>query len=251
MTTRLILLGTAAAIPDAAHENTYMVLDGPHGAVMIDCAGSPIGRLELAGVDHVRLRAVVITHLHPDHSYGLPMLLMGLWLLGRREPLPIYAPDSVASRLRAIMDAFEWSDWPHLFSVEFRAIPDAPNAWVMDTADFHITASRNQHMVLTVSLRIENRRTGRVTVYSSDTAPCEAVIDLARGCDLLVHEAAGATLGHSSAAQAGEIAKSAGAKQLVLVHYPVRDDPVQLAAQARSTFAGPVEVAQDMAEYPA
>jgi len=251
MTTRLIVLGTAAAIPDAAHENTYMVLDGPDGAVLIDCAGSPIGRLEMAGVDHTRLRAVVITHLHPDHSYGLPMLLMGLWLLGRSQPLTIYAPDSVASRLRAIMDAFEWSDWPHFFSVEFRAIPDAPNALVIETADFRITASRNQHMVLTISLRIENRRTGRVIVYSSDTAPCAAVVDLARGCDLLIHEAAGATVGHSSAAQAGEMATQAGAQQLVLVHYQVRDDPAQLAAQARSTFAGPIEVAQDLAEYPA
>jgi len=248
---RLVMLGTAAAVPDAAHENTYMVLDGPDGAVLIDCAGSPIGRLEMAGVAHTRLRAVVITHLHPDHSYGLPMLLMGLWLQGRTERLVVYAPDSVASRLTTIMDAFEWSSWPKFFPVEFQAIAPQPGAPVLETGDFRITASRNQHMVLTIALRIENRATGRVTVYSSDTAPCDAVVDLARGADLLVHEAAGSTLGHSSAAMAGLVASQAGAKKLILVHYQVGANPDLLAAEARTAFDGPVEVAQDMAEYPA
>jgi len=249
--TRLVLLGTAAAISDAAHENTYMVLEGPHGAVLIDCAGNPIGRLEMAGVDPGQLRAVVITHLHPDHSYGLPMLLMGLWLLGRREPLTVHAPDGVVDRLQRIMDAFDWADWPHFFPVDMQPIADRPGALVVETGDFRITASRNQHMVMTVALRIENGATGRVTAYSSDTAPCDAVIDLARDADILFHEAAGATLGHSDAAMAGQIAAQAGARKLVLVHYPVDADPAALAEEAQTSYAGPVEVAEDLAEYPA
>jgi len=198
-----------------------------------------------------RLRAVVITHLHPDHSYGLPMLLMGLWLLGRRESLAVHAPDNVTSRLRRIMESFEWADWPHFFGVDFLPIADRPGAFVLETDDFRITASRNQHMVPTVALRIENRSTGYVVAYSSDTAPCDAVVDLARNADLLLHEAAGSTLGHSNAAMAGQVAGQAGAKKLVLVHYPVDADPIELAEEAQATFAGSVEVAQDLAEYPA
>lgn len=246
---RLVILGTAAAVPNASHENTYLVLEGAGGAILIDCAGGPIGRLEQAGVSHARLRSIIMTHAHPDHAYGLPLLLMGLWLLGRTDRLPIYALGVVAGRLRAIMEAYEWEDWPRFFPVDFMAIEDHPGAPVMENADFRITASRNTHMVPTVSIRIENKMTGFVTVYSSDTAPCDALLDLARGVDLLIHEAAGATYGHSSAAQAGEMAAQAGAKKLVLVHYQVYADPEVLAKEARSTFDGPVEVAQDMAEY--
>ncbi len=246
---RLVILGTAAAVPDASHENTYMVLEGASACVLIDCAGSPIGRLEQAGVPHSQLRSVILTHIHPDHTYGLPLLLMGLWLLGRTDLLRVYALGVVATRLRAVMDAYDWGDWPRFYPVEFEAIEDQPGALVLDNADFRILASRNQHMVPAVSIRIENKASGYVTAYSSDTAPCQALVDLARGADLLIHEAAGATLGHSSAAMAGEMATQAGAKKLVLVHYQVHADPAALAAEAKATFDGPVEVAQDMAEY--
>src|SRR5690606_40013620 len=61
-----------------------------------------------------------------------------------------------------------------------------------------------------------------------------------------LHEAAGEGLGHSSAAQAGEIATEAGAQKLVLVHYNVWEaDPSKLVPEARKTFNGPVELAVD------
>ena len=203
----------------------------------------------MAGVAHASLSAVIITHIHPDHAYGLPLLLMGLWLLGRTRRLPIYALGGVAGRLRAVMEAYEWHDWPRFFPVDFMPIEDSAGALVLDNDDFRITAARNDHMVPTVGLRIENKASGFVTAYSSDTAPCAAVIELARGADLFIHEAAGATLGHSSAAQAGEVARQAGVKKLILVHYQTYSDPAALAAEAEATFKGPVEVAQDMAEY--
>ncbi|HLF28150.1 MAG TPA: ribonuclease Z [Anaerolineae bacterium] len=246
---RLVLLGTAAAVPDASHENTYIVLEGPSGSIMIDCGGGPIGRLEQAGVPHLSLRSVIITHIHPDHAYGFPLLLMGLWLLGRTARLQVHALDNVAARLRAVMDAYEWREWPRFYPVQFEPIEDRVGAPVLDNGDFRITAARNEHMVPTLALRIENKANGYVVAYSSDTAPCAAVVELARGADLLIHEAAGATPGHSSAAMAGEVAREADVKKLVLVHYQVTADPDALAAEAQAAFGRPVEVAQDMAEY--
>jgi len=226
-----------------------MVVEGRSSAVMIDCAGSPIGRLEQAGVPYSKLSAVIVTHIHPDHAYGVPLLLMGLWLLGRKDRLPVYALRIVGAHLRAVMDGYEWSDWPRFFPVEFEAIDEQVGAPVLENADFRITAALNRHMVPTIALRIENKADGFVVAYSSDTAPSDEVVQLARGADLLLHEAAGATPGHSNAAMAGEVARKAGARKLILVHYQVHADPAALAAEARSTFDGPVEVAQDLAEY--
>ena len=246
---RLILLGTAAAVADATHENTYMVLDGDHGSILIDCAGSPIGRLQRARIPPHSLRAIIITHNHPDHTYGLPILLMSLWLLGRLEPLTIYGPAAALSKLRTIMAAYEWQDWPHFYGVEFVEIPLKAGALVLENEDFRITAVPCEHFVPTVGLRVVNRSSGYCVAYTSDTAPTAILQQLAQDADLLLHESAGATLGHSSAGMAGQLANKAQVGRLVLVHYQVYADPNALVAEARAEFAGPIEVAEDFTEY--
>jgi ribonuclease Z len=90
---------------------------------------------------------------------------------------------------------------------------------------------------------------GKTFAYSSDTEPCPEVARLARGVDVLVHEATGEARGHSSASQAGEIARQAKAKSLYLVHYPtgVFSD-ASLAAGAEQSFGAPVKLANDFLE---
>ncbi|MBM3150409.1 MAG: ribonuclease Z, partial [Chloroflexi bacterium] len=80
---RLILLGSGAALPDASRDNTYMVIEGRESSILIDCAGSPLHKLQAVGVDLNTLEALIVTHHHPDHIYGVPALLLGLWLYGR------------------------------------------------------------------------------------------------------------------------------------------------------------------------
>jgi len=226
-----------------------MVLDGPGAAILIDCAGNPIGRLERAGVPLDRLEHVIITHIHPDHAYGLPSLLMGLWLAGRTKPLHIHALAGVSKRLQGILDNFDWGDWPNFYAMTFHSIDDVPGAHVIDNADFRIYAWRTKHMVPTIGLRIENKANGYITAYSCDTEPCPNMQAIARDADLLIHEAAGATWGHSSAAQAGELGKTASVRKLALVHYLVPADRQALAREAQGTFGAPVDVAQDFDEY--
>jgi ribonuclease Z len=107
-----------------------------------------------------------------------------------------------------------------------------------------------RHLVPTMGLRIENKRSGGVVAYSSDTAPCDHVTELARNADILFHEAAEPTLGHSSAAQAGETARQAGAGRLVMLHYqPTPHKYDRWIEEATAAFGGSVELAQDFGEY--
>ena len=86
-------------------------------------------------------------------------------------------------------------------------------------------------------------------MYSSDTAPVESLIRLAKGADILIHEAAGASEGHTSAEQAGEIAAKCDVGELYLIHYPTEDfDFQKLVTEAKRSFAGPVRIALDFQE---
>ena len=84
-----IILGSSNAIPTKDSENTHMVIVGDERTLLIDSVSNPILRLEQAGVDFNDLTDIIITHFHPDHASGIPLLLMDMWLMGRQRPLNI------------------------------------------------------------------------------------------------------------------------------------------------------------------
>lgn len=247
---KIVTLGTAAAIPDETHTSTHLALEGEWGFFLIDCGGNPILRMRHAGFNLERLQGLIITHFHPDHVAGVPILLMDTWLLGRAAPLPVYGSQDVVERFDKMMDLFRRDEWPGFFDTPCYVVPDEVGALVLENDEFRITGAPVEHVVPTMGLRIENKRTGGVVAYSSDTTPCDAVVELARGADILIHEAAEPTPGHSSATQAGEIARRAGAKRLVLIHYrPAPHKYARWIEEATTTFGGPVELAQDFGAY--
>lgn len=243
---KVIILGSSNAVPSKDHENTHLVIVGRERTILVDCVSNPVVRLEQAGVDFNDLTDIVITHFHPDHVSGVPLLLMDMWLMGRKKPINIYGLHYTMDRLEDLMGFYGWSEWPDFFSVGFYRLPEAEMAHVLDSNEFKINSSPVHHMIPTIGLRVESKKTEKILAYSCDTEPCEQTVRLAGGADILIHEAGGASYGHSSAEQAGEIATKAEVGSLYLIHYPTgRFANGDIAAEARKTFRGEVTVAKD------
>ncbi|MEJ2012760.1 MAG: MBL fold metallo-hydrolase [Anaerolineales bacterium] len=242
----LIFLGTAAAVPDQEHENTQLALRYDAGVVLIDCSGSPLPRLARAGIDQEQVTDIILTHFHPDHVGGIPLLLMNMWLLGRKAALRIYGLHHCLERVEDMMGFFHWENWPRFFPVAFHRLPEQPGVQVLEHGPVRILASSVRHVIPTIGLRVEVGGQP-VLAYSCDTEPCPAVVELARGAPTLIHEATGEGVGHSSAAQAGGIAVEAGVRQLYLIHYTISDgvDEEALRREAAMEFEGEVIIARD------
>lgn len=243
---KVIILGSSNAVPSKDHENTHLVIVGKERTILVDCVSNPVVRLEQAGVDFNDLTDIVITHFHPDHVSGVPLLLMDMWLMGRKKPINIYGLHYTMDRLEDLMGFYGWAEWPDFFSVGFYRLPEAEMAHVLDSDEFKINSSPVHHMIPTIGLRVESKKTTSVLAYSCDTEPCEQTVRLAGGADILIHEAGGASFGHSSAEQAGEIATKAEVGKLYLIHYPTGQFANgDIAREARKTFRGEVVVARD------
>jgi ribonuclease Z len=243
---RIIFLGTAAAIPTIGRENTHLVVESDNKLILIDCAGSPAVRFKLADLSILSLTDIILTHFHPDHVSGVPLLLMNMWLKGRKKELKIHGLQHCLSRVDEMLSLYGWENWPSFFPVIFHRLPERENTLVLEEDGLKIESSPVRHLVPTIGLRLSSTKSGASIAYSCDTEPCPSVVDLASGVDVLIHEATGADAGHSSASQAGAIAEEACAKKLVLVHFPPGIEVSQdLVDQARNTFDGEVILAQD------
>ncbi len=245
---QIIFLGSAAAVANEQHENTHLAICQGEQTILVDAPGSPVVRLDRAGIALDSIRDLVLTHFHPDHVAGAPILMMDMWLLGRKQPLRVHGLAHTIDRFETMLNLYDWTRWPNFFPVEFHRLGDEPMQVVLEQADLRILAAPVKHLMPTIGLRVEFTAARKSAAYSCDTEPFEAAVKLGSGADVLVHEATGAQIGHSSAAQAGEVAQRAGAKNLYLIHYDPRLDEngqAQLIDQARQTFSGRVDLARD------
>jgi ribonuclease Z len=247
---KLIFLGSASAVAFEGHGNSYLVLKGKKSSLLIDCAADPLLRLKKAGVSPDDISDIIITHFHPDHVSGLPNFLMDMWLLGRQEGITIHGSEHTLTRVKQLMDLFDWSDWEKMYPVEFHCVARAELAEVVDTKEFIIKSSPVEHLIPTLGLRIEYPEGDFICAYSSDTSPIPETVGLAHAADVLIHEAAGPHFGHSTALQAGEIASLSGVRSLYLIHYGFHGgvSASSLLAEAKKTFPGEVCLAEDFME---
>ena len=250
-------LGTSAAVPGVARDTTSLCLTGPKDLLLIDCGGSPVQKLRRIGLDPRHLTAIVITHTHPDHAYGLPSLVQSLILLGRTWPLPIYCREEHTNTIQTLLDLFRLLG--RGCPVEIVGVKAREGERVLKTDDFVVTGSPNAHgQMPNLAIRAEAPALGRGAVYSSDTEPTVTVVRLARGAHTLIHEATfphreqDRAHGHSTARQAGEVAEAAGVRRLILAHidWDLHAGPAAIITEATQAFTGEALIAEELRPYP-
>jgi ribonuclease Z len=252
--------GTSGAIPSPDRDNTALVFYSKDEAVLVDCSGSPYQKILKAGLDPMRVSSLIITHRHVDHVYGVPSLVHNMWLAGRKTRLRLYALAETMRILRGFLDLFPLEE-KIPYRMDLHEIPAKEGHEVLRAGGFRVQSTPVKHGASNIGLRVEfdgPADRGSV-VYSSDTSPCPALIALARGADILIHEATflhheaarAAADGHTTGYQAGEVARQAGVKRLILCHFSaeLHGRENELRQEAMEAYGGPVELPEELREY--
>ena len=241
---KLTILGSSNAVAKSDQQNAHLLVETGSRKVMVDCGDYAVASLARAGVGINQITDLILTHFHADHVGSLPLLIMDMWLEKRTEPLTIYGLAVTIEKAKKLLDLFDWQMWAGLFPVEFRIVSDDGDKQMISSEDLVVSALTVLHVIPTIGLRF-TFNSGKTISYSCDTEPCPAVDALADHADVHLQEAAGQLKGHTSAAQAGEIASRCSVKQLVLIHYEAREGNAKLISEAESTFNGKVVLATD------
>jgi len=271
---RLILLGTAGGpTPKRTRSGpSQIVIVGGRGYV-VDCGDGVARQMMTAGVFRT-LRHVFITHHHSDHNADYGTLLLLEWGDALKTPVDTWGPPPLGrmTKLFFEMSAADLSVRerdegrpplrPLVHAHELRR-----GGLVMKDDLVTVTCAVVDHPLVPLALAYRFDCPDRSIVFSGDTRPSDALVALARGADVLVHEvlyvpgapgAPGSALrkhimdSHTSVEDAGRIAARAGVKTLVLSHFvPAENPPVtdeQWLAAARTTFDGKIVVGKDLLE---
>jgi ribonuclease Z len=250
---RLTFLGTGDALNGERAQSSVALPVSGEETMLIDASSGTVllGRLAAAGIPLESVRHLFLSHRHFDHVGGFAPLLATLASLPEASLLVHAAPDTLRG-LRNLLDstlpgAEGWMGdrlgWREL-------VPGKPT----EIGETTVMPFSLDHGLECVGFRIA--QAGAVAVFCVDTRPTREIAENARGADLLVHDAYGPkgaaeqahAMGHSTATDAGEAARAAGVRRLVLTHLRSSRfvDPEALATEAKAAFGGPVSAAEDL-----
>lgn len=221
---RLRVLGCSGTYPTPWSPSSGYVIEDPTASVWVDCGTGTFAALQKV-MDYTSVDALVLSHFHSDHCLDIYPLYYALRFNPDAKRLPVYCPTGTEEHLSSFLvgDGACKMNW--IF--DFRYVKPGD---VVDVGDIRFDFALTDHPIPTHAVRAE-APTGIIT-YSADTGPGMDLDVFARDSDVLLCEASyqnndyGAPL-HLTAEQAGEYAKRASARDLVLTHFwPTHDHSI-------------------------
>jgi ribonuclease BN (tRNA processing enzyme) len=261
---QITVLGKSPAWQDAGGACSGYLIEDDETTLLLDCGNGVFGKLRERR-DYTEIDAVVISHLHADHFIDLVPYAYALTLSPRQQPVPVagfpgtdsparprlIAPRGARQTFRRVVGA--WGE-ETLIEDGFELEEYEPDSRP-EVGSLRIRFGEVPHFTETFAVEvISSNGSGRLT-YGADCRPGDEIVAFASGTDLLLIEA---TLprpertgirGHLTAEEAGEHARRAGAKRVVLTHLSDELDPELTIEEGSRAFGKPVELAREGAVY--
>lgn len=265
----VLLLGTGYPRPDPERAGPSTVIVAGDRWFVVDAGRGATMRIAATDRKYTNLRAVFLTHLHSDHTAGLPDLFDTSWQFGRKSvPLELYGPPGTKKLAGAMLEFF--AEDIHLRRDLLEKHPAAGatirthivrEGVIYDDGEVKVTAFAVDHRPVRYAFGYRFESGGRTIVISGDTRPTENLVRYAKGADVLVLEAylpehfdkvdtpavaARLKSYHTSAEEAGELATRAGVRTLVLTHLIPGNADETFRERAGRRFKGEIIVGKDL-----
>ena len=275
---RVVLLGTGTPIPDPERggPSTAVVVDGTTylvdaGPGVVRHATAAAARDSLPALRVANLRYLFLTHLHSDHTLGLPDVMLTPAVMHRKLPLQVYGPPGTQAMVTNILRAYQQDIDLRIHGLErgdstaYRVIVhEVKPGIVYRDSNVTVRAFAVAHGSWRYAYGYRFEAAGKSIVLSGDTGPTEAVVKACDGCDILVHEVYSKkgfdrldsasrryhSTFHTSAIELGELARRARPRLLILSHILFFGESAdEILAEVKSRYSGTTVIGEDLAIY--
>ena len=272
----VITLGTGTPVPNPERSGPSTAVVVGRRVFLFDAGAGVMRRAAAAGLPIDGVTAAFISHLHSDHTLGLPDLILTSWVMGRSTPMRIHGPPGLKRMTDHLLAAWAEDTTVRVQGLE-RGRPggyrvdarETRGGVVFDSGGVRVTAIRVPHGEWEYAFAYRVDALGRSIVISGDTRPSEALERAASGVDMLVHEVypetrvaienrPGGELWprylrevHTSDVELGKLAASAKPRLLLLTHviFMGAGEQEVLDGIRRGGFAGRTVIAKDLTRY--
>lgn len=242
--TKVIMLGTGTPNPTPERQGPSLAIVVDNKSYLVD-AGTGIvrqaeraNRMGFSSLEASQLTRCFLTHLHSDHTIGLPDLITTPWILEREDPLQIFGPKGTENMVEHLMTAYSLDREARMNGLE-----NANKTGIqVKTTEYDEGVIYKDELVKVEAFRVEHQpfdafgfrftTPDKVIVISGDTNYNENVIKFARGCDILIHEVISASgverrdpvwkkyhkTVHTTSKELGEIATLTNPGKIVFTH---------------------------------
>lgn len=237
---KLTVVGFWGGFPQANSATSGYLLQDNDFNLLIDCGSAVLSKVQQY-VNIMDLSAVILSHYHHDHVADIGPLqyarMINTMLGNGKEELPIYGHASDQTGFESLTKQPFTKGYAYNPEQELKIGP------------FSIRFMKTKHPVVCYAMRITNGE--KTIVYSADSSYLPEFVDFSKEADLFICECNlysgkdGAISGHMTSTEAGQIAKQASVKKLLLTHLPHYGDHSDLVTQARAEYEGPIELAKE------
>jgi ribonuclease BN (tRNA processing enzyme) len=186
--TELAFLGTGNySVPKGRYWSNFLI----DGTVLVETSPTVLPHLRRLGVDASAIDAVVVSHFHPDHTFGWPFLLHELMKAGRDRPVYVVGPPDTQGFFAEMMALGGVSDVHEEVHAELDVQYVGIDGGWQDVGPVRLRGIEVEHVPHLRCFGYLFDRGGRIVGYSGDTRPCAGLDELARESDVLVLECNG------------------------------------------------------------
>jgi ribonuclease Z len=221
----ICFLGTGGSVATAERDNTSFLVSGGGALILVDCPGGVIQKIKKLDFDPRKVDSILVTHIHPDHVYGLPSYVHSLML--EECQVRLFGSEETVLFCQSLLDLFHVREKDIKTKVEF--FPMKGGECFELAGSTELTSFKVPHSPQSLAYHFSFKKEKKELIYSGDTPPFSSLFKEAEKIDYLIHDCSApsrffkrypslSTM-HTNSLELGKLSQEAGVKCLVPCHF--------------------------------